>query len=111
MTFSGEVKSGPTRSVVKPGLNLVASPFPIGSSLQDLGLGNDLLKNDDPIQADKVRIAAGAYGQFATYYLTSENQWCRASDCSPVTAKIPVGSAFLIERQGPEALFNLGDGK
>ena len=111
MTFSGEVKSGPTRSVVKPGLNLVASPFPAGGSLQDLGLASDLQKSDDPMQADKVWIAADAYGQFTTYYLTPANQWICASDGSPVTDKIPVGSAFLIERQGPEALFSLGDGK
>lgn len=112
MTFSGEVKSGPTRSVIKPGLNLVASPFPIGSSLQDLGLGNDLLKNDDLMQADKVWIPSGILGGlFTTYYLTPENQWICASDGSLVTEKIPVGSAFLIERQGPQALFTLGDGK
>lgn len=111
MTFSGELKSGPTRSVVKPGLNLVASPFPAGGSLQDLGLENDLQKSDNPMAADKVWVAGGSFGQFSTYYLTTDNQWISGAEGEPVAGKIPVGSAILIERNGPQALFCLGEGK
>lgn len=110
MIFSGEVKPGPTRTVVKPGLNLVASPFPAGGFLKDLGLGNDLQKGDNPMEADKVWIANDALGQFATYYLSSDNQWISSEKGEPVTEKVPVGSAILIERAGPEAMFCLGDG-
>lgn len=109
VTTSGEIKTGPTRSVVKPGLNLVATPSPTRSDLQSLGLENDLQKSDHSQEADKVWIAAGPHGSFSTYYLTKENQWISASDGTPVTGRIPVGSAILIERKGAEALFCLGD--
>lgn len=109
ITQSGEVKTGPTRSVVKPGLNLIATPYPACSDLQSLGLGNDLQKGDSSMEADKVWLADGLSGQFSTYYLTTDNQWISASNGEPVTGKIPVGSAILIERRGPAALFCLGD--
>ena len=109
MTFSGEVKTGPTRSVVKPGLNLVASPFPSGAFLQDLGLADDLQKSDDPSEADRVWIAAGLSGQFNTYFLSAAGHWISTTDGEILAQKTPVGSAILIERIGPQALFCLGD--
>ena len=109
MTFYGEVKSGLTRSVVKRGLNLVASPFPAGGFLQDLGLANDLKKSDSPLKADKVWVSAGSFGQFNTYFIAADGQWMSASNGKVLTEKIPVGSAVLIERRGPQALFSLGD--
>lgn len=109
MTFSGQVKTGPTRSVVKPGLNLVASPLFPGAFLQDLGLADDLQKSDNPSEADQVWIAAGPFGQFNTYFLSAAGQWISATDGEILTQKTPVGSAILIERRGPQALFCLGD--
>lgn len=109
ISFGGEIKPGPTRSVVKPGLNLIASPSPAGGFLQDLGLADDLRKSDDFMDADKVWLADGPYGHFITYFLTAGGQWVNASNGEDVTKKIPVGSAMLIERKGPEALFCLGD--
>jgi hypothetical protein len=106
----GEVKTGPTRSVVKPGLNLVATPYPSCSDLQSLGLENDLQKNDNPVLADKVWLADAFSGAFNTYFLTSDGTWSSAGNGEPVAEKIPVGSAILIERVGPDALFCLGDG-
>lgn len=68
ITFSGETKPGPTRSVVKLGLNLVATPYPATDGLQDLGLENDLTKSDNPMEADHVWIADDApSGAFVTY--------------------------------------------
>ena len=70
MAFSGEVKPGPTRSVVKPGLNLVAPPYPGCDQLQGLGLENDLATSDDPMAADQVWIAeANGSGGLTTYFL------------------------------------------
>jgi hypothetical protein len=109
ITTVGEVKTGPTRSVVKPGLNLVATPYPACSDLQSLNLENDLQKGDSSVGADKVWLTDGISGGFSTYYLTPANQWINAGNGEPVTGKIPVGSAILIERKGPEALFCLGD--
>ncbi len=106
---TGEIKTGPTRSVVKPGLNLVATPYPACSDLQSLGLENDLQKSDRPEEADKVWLADGPFGNFSTYYLTTDNQWISASDGKAAAGRIPVGSAILIERKGAEALFCLGD--
>lgn len=105
----GEVKTGPTRSVVKPGLNLVATPYPSRSDLQSLGLENDLQKGTNPENADKVWVADGISGGFSTYYLNTDNQWMNAGNGEAVTGKIPVGSAILIERKGADALFCLGD--
>lgn len=106
---TGEVKTGPTRSVVKHGLNLVATPHPAAAFLQDLGLANDLQKSDDPTKADKVWIEDGTFGRFTTYFLTADNQWISSENGQPVTDKIPVGSAILIERRAGDAMFCLGD--
>ena len=109
ITTTGEIKTGPTRSVVKSGLNLVATPYPACSDLQSLGLENDLQKSDRAVEADKVWLADGPFGNFSTYYLTKDNQWVNAGNGEAVTGKIPVGSAILIERKGAAALFCLGD--
>jgi hypothetical protein len=50
----GEVKTGPTRHRVNTGLNLVATPNPGSSTLQQLGLQHQMQKNDDFAKADKV---------------------------------------------------------
>lgn len=105
----GTIKSGLIRSVVEPGLNLVATPSPLNADLQSLGLENDLQKSDDATEADKVWVACGKSGRFTTYYLTPEGRWVSGSDGEAVTGKLPVGSAILIERVGPTALFCLGD--
>ena len=94
---------------VKPGLNLVASPFPSGAFLQDLGLADDLQKSDDPSEADRGWIAAGLSGQFNTYFLSAAGHWISTTDGEILAQKTPVGSAILIERIGPQALFCLGD--
>jgi hypothetical protein len=109
ITTTGEIKTGPTRHVVKPGLNLVATPYPACSDLQSLGLENDLQKSDSSVEADKVWVTDGISGGFSTYYLTTGNQWICVGNGEPVTGKLPVGSAVLIERKGAEALFCLGD--
>ena len=110
MVFSGEVKPGPTRCVVKPGLNLVATPYPGCDQLQGLGLENDLAKSDDPMEADHVWIAeANGSGTFTTYFLDKAGHWINAGNGEEVAGKIPVGSAILIDRKGPAALFCLGD--
>lgn len=109
LAYSGETKPGLTRSVVKPGLNLVATPFPAGGRLQKLGLENDLLKSDHVMEADKVWVSDGPYGHFTTYFLNNEGKWINSTHGDPVTEEIPVGSAILIERKGPDALFALGD--
>jgi hypothetical protein len=109
ITAFGEVKTGPTRSVVKPGLNLVATPYPALSDLQALGLENDLQKSDNADTADKVWVSNGISGGFDTYHLTPDKRWIAAGNGQVITEKIPVGSAILIEREGPAALFCLGD--
>lgn len=69
----GEVKTGPNRSVIKLGFNLVATPFTTDAFLQDLGLANDLQKSDDPTKVDKLWIEDGTFGNSTTYFLNSDN--------------------------------------
>ncbi len=109
LVFSGEVKPGPTRSLVKPGLNLIATPYPGSDHLQGLGLENDLTKNDNPKLADHVWVADDSNGAFAIYFLNQSGHWAVASNRREAAAKIPVGSAILVDRKGPAALFCLGD--
>lgn len=109
LVFSGEVKPGPTRSLVKPGLNLIATPYPGSDHLQGLGLDNDLTKNDNPKLADHVWVADDSNGAFAIYFLNQSGHWAAASNRREAAAKIPVGSAILVDRKGPAALFCLGD--
>ncbi len=109
MVFSGEVKGGPTRCVIKPGLNLLATPYPGCDHLQGLGLENDLSKSDNPMQADQVWVAeASGGGAFTIYFLDMAGHWINANSGEEVAGKIPTGSAVLVDRKGPAALFCLG---
>ncbi|MEO8616466.1 MAG: hypothetical protein ABI600_15085 [Luteolibacter sp.] len=66
--FSGEVKPGSARSIVQPRLNLIVTPYPTSEPLQALGLENDLLKCDNPLEADKVWISSDdGSGAVTTY--------------------------------------------
>lgn len=106
----GEVKTGPTRSVVKKGMNLVATPDPGKRFLQDLGLENDLLRADVPWEADTVWIPHEAgMGLFTQYWIDKEGKWQNAGNSEPAEGKVPVGSAVMIERKGDTASFCLGD--
>lgn len=109
LVFAGEIKPGPTRSVVKPGLNLIATPYPARDHLQALGLDNDLTRSDHLQAADHVWVADAFDGSFTIYFLAQDGHWINASKHEPVAAHIPVGSAILIDRKGPAALFSLGD--
>lgn len=106
----GETKPGPTRSVIRTGFNLIATPSADSPTLQNIGLENDLEKNDNPTKADTVwlRDPNAIGGTFIIYHLDASGTWI-TNNSEPVVAPVPVGSAIMIQRHGPPALITLGD--
>lgn len=105
----GEIKTGPTSTVVRKGLNLVAVPGPTAGCLREVGLENDLLRADSEQEADTVWVSRGdGMGVFARYWINREGKWMEGAG-KEAKGRVPVGSAVLIERKGGTTSFRLGD--
>lgn len=102
--FSGEVKTTPTVTVIATGFNLVGTIFPAGTTLQNLGLENNLKKGATAIAADLVWVPNGL-GEYTRYFLNNLNVWRNAAG-GAASADVPITSAVFIERKGGAANFD-----
>jgi hypothetical protein len=94
---TGEVKLGGTNYVVSQGFNLIGTTFPAGSTLQNLGLEDDLKKAILAKDADIVWLPTGP-GTYDRFFLNTAGAWRNAAGgTAPVDH--PMTSAAFIERK------------
>ena len=99
LVLTGEVKTTPTISSIVNGFNLLGTVYPAGSTLQTLGLENDLVGNNSINNADIVHIPTGN-GTYARYHLRTDGAtWRNATTNTINPPSVPITSAIFIERK------------
>jgi hypothetical protein len=114
VVISGEVKTADTLSVVlagttsAPSFNLLSTVYPAGSTLQNIGIKDNLLKGFVAGQADLVWVPNGS-GGYAQYYVSSlaGNPWKDAATNAEVTVDVPLPSGILVQRKAAATNLNL----
>jgi hypothetical protein len=99
LVISGELKKEGTNAVIVKGFNLISVVAPVGSTLQNLGLEDDLASGFNAGAADIVWVPVSA-GQYARYFRHNTAGWRSADTNVNVTVDVPLPSAILIERGG-----------
>ncbi|MDP3851284.1 MAG: hypothetical protein Q8Q59_12320 [Luteolibacter sp.] len=98
LVFSGEVKTiGSTTAIIK-GFNPIGSVYPAGSTLQNIGLADDLLKGAVAGSADIVHIPNGS-GGYTLYWLNLASSWRNFIGGGAAPADIPLTTGFFIEKR------------
>jgi hypothetical protein len=99
LVIAGQVKTTPTVTMISKGFNLLGTVYPAGSTLQTLGLENDLVGNNNINNADVVHIPTGV-GTYARYHLrTDGTTWRNATTNTINPPPVPITSAIFIERR------------
>jgi hypothetical protein len=112
LVISGEVKKASTTLPIINGFSLVGNPYPVGVTLQNLGLEASIGKGLNSGAADIVWVPSQPAGSYTKYWLSTANVW-RIDDENPAVtdpvapADVPVGSAVLIQRRGVGKAFTL----
>lgn len=98
LVASGEVKKVGTTTTIVKGFNPVAATFPVGSTLQNIGLDDDLTKGATAAQADIVHIPNGA-GGYTLYWLNLGTSWRNFVGGAAAAANVPLTPGFFIEKK------------
>lgn len=98
IVVSGQVKTKPTLSSITQGFNLLSTVYPVGSTLQNLGMDSALKKSNVAGNADNVLFPDGA-GGYVRYFLNSAGVWRNATNPGLAPANLPITSAIFIERK------------
>jgi hypothetical protein len=99
LVITGEVKTTPTITQMQPGFNLVGTIYPAGSTLQTLGLENDLVGSNNINNADVVHIPNGN-GQYTRYHLRTDGVTWRNATANLINPPpVAITSAIFIERK------------
>lgn len=104
LVLVGSVKTSPTISSLSSGFNFFATIYPVGSTLQNLGLDDDLAKSNAIGNADVVWVPNGAAG-YTRYHMRADGVWRNAETGVFPAPTVPITSAVFIQRRGaPTAL-------
>ena len=109
IVVSGEVKKGSTVSpllagtAIAPSYNLLGTAFPAGSTLQNCGIKDTLLRGFTGATADNVWVPNGA-GGYTKYFVSSLttpilNPWKNVAGGANVVVDIPLTPGIIIERK------------
>jgi hypothetical protein len=104
LTVSGEVKVAGSSVPVINGFNIVSTVYPAGSTLQNIGLDDDVQKGINVNVSDVVWVPNGG-GGYDRYFLHSSLGWRTAlGTAAPSNLALPSG--LLIERKGAATVFD-----
>jgi hypothetical protein len=104
LVLTGSVKTTPTVSSLSSGFNFYATIYPVGSTLQNLGLDNDLAKSNAIGSADVVWVPNGTAG-YTRYHMRADGVWRNAETGVFPAPTVEITSAVFIQRRGaPTAL-------
>lgn len=107
LVITGQVKTTVAKIVVVPGFNVVGTTYPVGSTLQNIGLLATINSgpNAGSNTADIIWIPTGG-GNFARYFKhTASGQFRNAlTPTTAITTDIPVTGAVWLQRKGTSGL-------
>jgi hypothetical protein len=113
IVLSGEIKKAPTALyLIANQFNYVGGVYPVGSTLDNSGLGAGLTPTStfNPAQADLVYIPDGAGGYSRYFYSNAAGQgasgWFNASDFS-TSGSVSLKSGIIILRRGATAMVTI----
>lgn len=98
LVLTGTVKTTPTISSLTSGFNFYATVYPVGSTLQNLGVDDNLTKNNAVGNADVVWIPNGL-GGYERYHMRSDGSWRNAGTGAVNLPPISLTSAIFIQRR------------
>lgn len=107
LVISGEVKLTSTRVPVPNGFSIVASGFPVGTTLDNSGLQDHITQSDSPVNADIIWMPTGP-GTYAQFYYNQGlviGETVIAPPSWRTVSGVPAGStalesAVFIQRKG-----------
>lgn len=106
LTVTGEVKTNATNVVVETGFNVLSVMYPASSTLQNLGLEDDLTAGFNAGAADNVWVP-GAGGTYTRYFRHTSGVWRNSATSADVLTDVELPSAIWIERKGAAATLDL----
>jgi hypothetical protein len=104
LTISGEVKVAGSTVPVINGFNIISTIYPAGSTLQNIGLDDDVQKGLNVNVADVIWVPNGS-GGYDRYFLHSSLGWRTALNAA-APSDLTLPSGLLIERKGSAAVFD-----
>lgn len=106
LVLTGEVKTSVAKLVVTPGFNVVATVFPVGATLQNIGLEASISAgiNSASPSSDVVWIPTGG-GEYVRYYRRStDSTWRNATSNLLAPNDVPLTSAVFVQRKASTSI-------
>jgi len=98
LTLTGEVKTKGTNSAITSGFNLVSVVSPVGATLFNVGLEDDIQVSAIPTTADIVWVPRSD-GGYDKYFRHSSNNWRVVGTTINLTVDVPLPSAIFIQKK------------
>ena len=98
LVTAGQVITRPSKSAILNGFNFISTVFPVGSTLQNVGLDGSLTRNNSVNNADIVWVPNGM-GGYTRYFLNATGGWRNATNPGLVTTDVPITTAIFIQRK------------
>lgn len=101
---TGEITPKKSSAYIREGLNFVSTIYPVGATLQNFGLDDDVKQGANSSEADLVWIPDGK-GGYKRYFLNNEDHAWHEATGSVASADLTLTPGILIERKAPAKLF------
>jgi hypothetical protein len=105
LIVSGEVKTDNTNGGLVTGFNYVGTVYPVGSTIQNIGLDDDLTVSNNAAIADIVWIPTGTPGQYTQVY-RGTTTWRTVSPAG-VAPTINLPGAMFIQRRAAATSYDI----
>ena len=108
LVVTGEIKPEKTNGTLVTGFNYVGTVYPAGSTLQNIGLEDNLTANANFSSADIIWIPTGTPGVYTQVFRStlSGGQWRTVSPVG-VAPEIQLPGAIFIQRRGAPTPFDI----
>jgi hypothetical protein len=103
LIVTGEVKTIGSTTVAVKGFNPIGTIYPVGTTLQNFGLDDDVQRGLTSATADIVYISNGS-GGYTLYWLNNAGSWRNFVGGAAAAPDIPLSSAIFIERKPVSSL-------
>ncbi|MEY4570190.1 MAG: hypothetical protein RLZZ398_1629 [Verrucomicrobiota bacterium] len=109
LVVSGEVKIDQTNGSLVTGFNYIGTVYPIGSTIQNIGLEDDLTPNANFNSADIVWVPAATPGVYTQIFRStlSGGTWRTVSPAAAITTPFPLTGAVFIQRKGAPTPYDI----
>lgn len=98
LVTTGQVKTKASKSAIVQGFNFVSTIYPVGATLQNIGLDSTLTKSNAVLTADVVWVPNGL-GGYTRYFLNASGVWRNATVVGLAPDPLPITTAIFIQRK------------